>query len=412
MLGLTALSLAAACRFGFDAQAPPTPPPVDTPDAAIDAPPDSPPLPPDAPTVLDCTPQRFSVGTTAKYITAVGTLRGYDVFVVDDAGVVTGYAYRFGMGNKLELVPGTGMALSVPATPDHPVAALALDADASDGVEVVIAVTYALPTITTPMTGVVVVPLDAGLRRVDTAEPATMNDGVEAGPGALAVGDQGNIALVARVNDGTLGIAQVSRRGVLVPGSPKILDTGGHKITGPTLVRTSSGYLAVWSDNEAAPDAVAASALDESLAAQPPVTINYNPDHGSFNPTAAYSAGADRYLFAWWEKPTRDFVKFSLRDSQLRPAPGLIDLGVEGTVPVVVAGDHDFLVVWDDPTTAPKRVSAARITADGNVMRPGITNTGGESVDFDLGVHNGQPALFWIERGTSGPTLWVDALCL
>src|SRR5262250_2427487 len=93
-LGLTALSLVAACRFGFDAQAPP-PPPIDTPDAAIDAPPDSPPPPDAPPTVLDCTPQTFSVAGTPKFITAVGTRRGYDVFGVDENGSVTGYAYRF-----------------------------------------------------------------------------------------------------------------------------------------------------------------------------------------------------------------------------------------------------------------------------------------------------------------------------
>jgi len=412
-LALSALSVVAACGIGFDPVAPPPVPPVDMPDAAIDAPPDVP-QPPDAPpTVLACAPQTFSVAGTPKFITAVGTRRGYDVFVVDTGGSVTGYAYRFTPDNKLELVPDTGKALPVPLTPNHPVGALALDSDASDGVEVAIAVTYDIPAVTNTATGVVVIPLNAQLERADVTEPATMNDGVEGGPGILALGDQGKVAFVARVNDGTLGLAQVSRRGVLVPGSGKVIDTAGHTVTGPTLVRSATGYLAVWGDSSGtAPDAVATSLLDENFVGQPPVTIYADPNHGSFNPTAAYSAALDRYLFAWWEKPGRDFVKFSMRDRLLAPMPGLIDLGIEGAVPVVAVGDRDFLVVWEDPTTAPKRVSAARVAPDGSVTRPGVTNIGGANVDFDLVVHNGQPALFWIEKPTGAAALLrVDALC-
>src|SRR6185436_728925 len=183
--------------------------------------------------------------------------------------------------------------------------------------------------------------------------------------------------------------------------------------TGPTLVRSATGYLAVWGDSSGtAPDAVATSLLDENFVGQPPVTIYADPNHGSFNPTAAYSAALDRYLFAWWEKPGRDFVKFSMRDRLLAPMPGLIDHGIEGAVPVVAVGDRDFLVVWEDPTTSPKRVSAARVAPDGSVTRPGVTNIGGANVDFDLVVHNGQPALFWIEKPTGAAALLrVDALC-
>ena len=408
-LGLTALSLVAACRFNFDAQAPP----VDTPDAAIDAAPDAAiDSPPDPPTLLGCTPQRFPVGATAKYVTAVGTRRGYDVFVVDDAGGVTGYAYRFAM-DRLELVPGTGIALPVPAA-IGPVGALALEPETGDDVDVVKAVPYAVPAITMPVTGTVVVPLDDQLHRVDGAEAATMNDGIEGGPGTLAGGDQGKVAFAGRGNDGSFGLAQLSRRGVLVPGSGHAVDTGGHTITRPTLVRAAAGYLAVWSDNDSMPhEAVTAAVLDESLVAQAPTTVSVNPDHGSFTPTAAYSASSDRYLFAWMEKPGKDFVKLAMRDGQLRDAPGPIELGQEGTLPVVAAGEPDFLVVWSDPTALPrKRIAAARVAPSGTPMLVGITNTGGDAVSFDLVVHNGQAALVWIERAASGPTLWVDALCM
>jgi hypothetical protein len=414
MLALTALSVVAACRFGFEAQPPPQ---TEPPDASVDAPPDMP-SPPDPPTRLGCAPQRFSVGTAPLglrvYVTAVGTPRGYDVFVADvDAGVVTGYAYRFAM-DKLELVPGTGVALPVPA-PSGPVGALAVAPDAGDAVDVVIAVTYQLPSITPtpPATATVIVPLNAQLQRIDIPEMATLNDGVEGGPGTLA-GEHGTLAFLGRINDGALGLLPVSRRGIADPGGIRILDTGGHTITRPTLVRATTGYLAVWGDNDSLPTAaVTASVVDDNLVAQPQVTISVDPDHGSFTPTAAYLAQADRYLFSWMEKPGKDFVKLTMRDGQLRDAPGPIDLAKEGTEPVIAAGESDFLVAWKDPTAAPREfIAAARIAADGTFVPLGITNTGGNARAFDLVVHNGQAALVWIEEATIGPTLWFDALCM
>jgi hypothetical protein len=409
-LALTALSVVAACRFGFEAHSPPMQ--TEPPDAAVEVPFDvPPPPPPDAPTVLGCAPQRFPAGAAPAHVTAVGTPRGYDVFVVDDAGVVTGYAYRFAM-DRLELVPGTGVALPVPAA-IGPVGALAVDPDAGDNVDVVIAVTYAVQSIAPDASGTVVVPLDAQLQRVDVPEMATLNDGVQAGPGTLA-GDRGTVAFVGRMNDGKLGLLPVSRRGVADPGGIRILDTGGSTITRPSLVRATTGYLAVWGDNDSVPSAaVTASVIDDDLVARPQVTINVHPDHGSYTPAAAYLARSDRYLFAWMEKPNRDFIKLTMRDGELRDAPGPIELGKEGTLPVVMAGERDFLVVWEDPTKAPRKfIAAARVAPDGTVTHLGITNTGGDAVAFDLVVHNGQPALFWIEQATTGPTLWVDALCM
>jgi len=413
--GLTALSLVAACRFNFEAQVPPPSDP-DMPDAAVDAPSDVPiDTPPPPPTVLGCTPQKFTVAATAapiRGITAVGTRRGYDVFVVDEAGIVTGYAYRFGMDNKLEPVPGTGIALPVPAA-TGPVGALAVDPDAGDDVDVVIAVTYELPAVATTATGAVVVPLNAQLQRVDAPEMATMTDGVEGGPGTLAGGDHGTVAFAGRINDGTLGIAPVSRRGIVAPGAGRILDTSGHSITKPSLVRNAAGYLAAWSDNESAPENVVASILDENLVARPPVIIFRNPDHGSFSPASAYLASSDRYLFAWMEKSTRDVIKLTMRDGQLRDAPGLINLDVDGDVPVIAAGDRDFLIVWRDLAAGQgKRIAAARVAPDGSFMLQDITNTGGDAIGFDVVLHNGQNALAWIEQAPSGSiALWVDALC-
>jgi hypothetical protein len=408
MLALTALSLVAACRFGFEAAAPPQ---TETPDAAVDAPIDMEQEPPPPPTRLGCTPERFTIGAVPQFVTAVATRRGYDVFVVDANRRVTGYAYRFAMG-KLELVPGTGVALPVPEAVG-PVGALAVAPDAGDSVDVVISVTYELASVATTTTGTVVIPLDAQLQRVDAPGMATMTDGIEAGPGALAV-DRGSVAFVGRMNDGRLGLLPVSRRGVADPGGIRFLDSRGNNVEKPSLVRATAGYLATWGD-DSMPNAVIASVLDDSLAPQPPVIVNQNPDHGSYTPAAAYLASSDRYLFAWMEKPGPDFIKLTMRNGQLRDAPGAIDLGKEGTEPVVVAGDGDFLVAWKDPTTLPRTfIAAARVAADGSFKPLGINNTGGDALAFDLVVHNGQPALVWIEKALvqgDDPTLRFDALC-
>jgi hypothetical protein len=83
----------------------------------------------------------------------------------------------------------------------------------------------------------------------------------------------------------------------------------------------------------------------------------------------------------------------------------------EGTVPIIAAGDHDFLVVWPDTSRSPTLLKAARVTPDGNVRLQGPTNTAGEVVAFDVISHHGQPVLFWVEKNGSGPNLWVDPLC-
>jgi hypothetical protein len=397
-LGLTLLSVVAACGFGFDAVAP------------IDAPPDSP--PPDAPTVLGCTPVRFSIGGTTAYITAVGTRRGYDVFAVDDTGAVSGYAYQF-VNDKLELVAGTGTVLPVPSS-IGPVAVLAVEPDPGDDVDVVIAVPYAVTAVTTNPGGTVVIPLNAQLQRVDMPEMATMNDGLVAGPGALSGGDHGTVAFLGRDSGGFLGLQPVSRRGVSVPGGLHPVDTNGHAVTRATLLRAATGYLAVWSDNMPAPhEAIVAATIDDNLVAQAPLTISINLEHGSFVPAAAYLPGARRFLFAWMEKPGKDFIHLSMRDDQLADAPGAIDIVQEGTLPILAAGDNDFLVVWQDTSnTATQRLGAARVARDGGLLVRGVTSTGGDAVAFDVVVHNGQPAVFWVENNGVGPNLWIDPLCL
>jgi len=114
------------------------------------------------------------------------------------------------------------------------------------------------------------------------------------------------------------------------------------------------------------------------------------------------------------EKTSRDAIKLTMRDGQLRDAPGLLSFDEDGVEPVITAGDTDFLVVWRDPNAAPmKRIAAARVAPDGSFALQGITNTGGSALGFDLVLHNGQNALLWIEQAPgAGPmSLWVDALC-
>lgn len=420
LLGLTLLSLLAACRFGFDAVAP-----IDA--AMVDTPPDGPPPPPpiDAPTVLACAPVRFAVDATTAFITAVGTRRGYDVFAVDDSGAVRGYAYQF-VNDKLELVAGTGNVLPVPSSVG-PVAAIAVDHDTGDDVDVVIAVAYpdvsaamsarrrtAATALQTTPAGTVVIPFNAQLQRVDTPEMATLIAGLVAGPGALAGGDGGTVAFLGRDSGGSLGLQPVSRRGVAVPGGPYPVDTSNHPVTRQTLLRAASGYLAVWSDNVSLPhEAIVAATIDDSLVAHAPVTISVHPDHGSFVPAAAYLPGAHRYLFSWMEKPGRDFIHLSMRDEQLADAPGVINFVPEGNLPIIAAGENDFLVVWPDTSPTPtQRLGAARVKPDGTVLLPSITSTlGGSAVAFDVVVHEGQPALFWVEKDGGGPNLWIDPLC-
>jgi hypothetical protein len=199
------------------------------------------------------------------------------------------------------------------------------------------------------------------------------------------------------------------------------VNTNDHDVTRQTLLRAASGYLAAWSDNALNPhEAVTAAAIEENLVAHDPVTVNVHPDHGSFVPAAAYLPGAHRYLFGWMEKPSHDFIHLSLRDDQLAlvpvsppgPLPGELDvMGAEGTVPIIAAGDNDFLAVWPDTSRSPTLLKAVRVSPDGQVVPRGPTNTAGELVAFDVISRNGQPVLFWVEKNGDGPNLWIDPLC-
>jgi hypothetical protein len=422
LLGLIALAALAACRFGFDPRVQSDAAVTPGPDAEADGASD---VPTDAPPVLACTPARFAVGGTTVYLTAVGTRRGFAVFTVDDVDVVRGYAFQL-VGNQLELVAGTGGVLPVP-TSIGPVAAVALDADPSDEAELAVAVPYPLvsaaavpaPTLTTAG-GTVVVPFNGQLQRVDAPAAATMNDGLIVGPGALAGGDHGTMAYLGQGGGAVLSLQAVSRRGVATTGMVPI-NTNDHDVTRQTLVRTPIGYLGVWSDNSSMPhEAVIATAIDDDLVAHAPVTISVHPDHGSFVPAAAYLPRAHKYLFGWMEKPGHDFIHLSLRDEQLSPVPvsppgprpGELDLLMsEGTVPIIAAGDDDFLAVWPNTARSPTLLTAARVDASGKVTLGSHTNTGGEVAAFDVIARNGQPVLFWVEKNGTGPNLWIDPLC-
>ncbi|HSS01554.1 MAG TPA: hypothetical protein VLM79_31060 [Kofleriaceae bacterium] len=410
LFGLTALAALAACRFGFDPRVQSDAAVTPEPDAATDA---TPPLPPDAPPVLSCAPARFTVDSGTAYLTAVGTPRGFDVFTVDSALVVHGYAFKF-VGDRLELVAGTGGALPVPSS-IGPVAAVALDPDTGDTAEVAIAVPYPMTARNLAMdaaVGTVVVPLDAQLQPAAPVASATMNDGLIVGPGALAGGDHGRIAYLAKDSDGFLAMQAVSRRGVVTAGTLPV-NTNAHTVTRQTLVRAASGYLGVWSDNSSAPhEAIIAAPIDDNLVARAPVTISVDDFHGSFVPGAAYLPTAHRYLFGWMVKTDHDFLHLSMRDDQLANAPGEIDLlGAEGTVPIIAAGDTDFLAVWPDTSTSPTLLRAARVDAAGKPTFINPMNTLHEFVAFDVIAHHNQTVLFWVDKNGTGPNLWIDPLC-
>jgi hypothetical protein len=239
-----------------------------------------------------------------------------------------------------------------------------------------------------------------------------MKDGLVVGPGALAGGDHGTIAYLGKDPDGFLALQAVSRRGVVTAGTLPV-STDGHSVTRQTLVRAGSGYLGVWSDNSSAPhEAVVAAAIDDNLVARSPVTINVDEFHGSFVPAAAYLPTAHKYLFGWMVKTDHDFLHLSMRNDQLADAPGEIDLlGAEGTVPMIAAGDTEFLAVWVDTSTSPTLLRAARIAPNGKPTFINPMNTLHELVAFDVITHNGQPVLFWVDNNDTGPNLWIDPLC-
>jgi len=123
-------------------------------------------------------------------------------------------------------------------------------------------------------------------------------------------------------------------------------------------------------------------------------------------PRVAYAAVSDSYVFTWIEKTSMgDQIWISLRDGSLGETQHLM-LGY-GYAPAIVAGDNDFLMVWEAGT----QLDGARVTADGKVTLVSIMGSGGKLAAWNLVVHNGQPAVVWVETGGTGPNLRLDPLC-
>jgi hypothetical protein len=173
----------------------------------------------------------------------------------------------------------------------------------------------------------------------------------------------------------------------------------------PAIMAVGSGFLVVWNAS-----AVHAQLFDDQLVAQTP--IKKVSSDGAEWARAAYAPAADRYLIAWHQKVSTgpgDEVWVSLRDGSMAELQA-IKVASQGIFPANAAGDSDFLVVWQDGGS-PSHLGATRIAMDGAATPVGIADTGGTAAGWDLVVHNGQPALAWVETGGTGPNLWLDPLC-
>jgi len=130
------------------------------------------------------------------------------------------------------------------------------------------------------------------------------------------------LAGIAAENDEERVAAQlVSPLGATLPPPTPLADVP-TKAKIPTLVVAGSRFLVVWYAQGAsgAPFEVDAQLFDDQLIAQTSVTTIYTDPNmlDSFTPRAAYSAGADRYLFTWTQKVesnTRDEIWVSLLEA-------------------------------------------------------------------------------------------------
>jgi hypothetical protein len=380
-LALLIIPLAAACgRRDFDVLTP-------SPDAAADA------TPPDgAPPVLSCsTPPRFSINASTTQLSATARLQGYDVFTVDGAGAVQGFSYAFDT-NDLATARLGKQASDVPVT-TNATGTLGVFAVGDD---VLVAAPYGRPTV-----GTALIPLDAqlGLRGAPI-----MFDGVYGTGPALARNSNGTLAFAAQPTLKAIDVQLVSVLGVAGGPSVQVTD-GGADMNNPAIMAVGSNFLVVWNTS-----AVHAQLFDDQLVAQP--GIQKVSSDGAGWARAAYAPAAARYLIAWHQKVTTgpgDEVWVSLRDSSLSEIKA-IKVAAQGVYPAIAAGDSDFLVVWQD-SDIPTHLGATRIAMDGTVSPVGVADTGGTATAWDLVVHNGQPALAWVETGGTGPNLWLDPLC-
>ena len=373
---LLLFSIVAACgRTGFD----PAPGPGSSaaPDAAsLDH--------------LTCgTPAQFSVGATTSHVRAATTPRGYNVFTVDDTGNASGFTYEFQAGT---LVQKAGdVPLMTGAT--GPIGSVPL------GDQSLLAVPYGRPT----ATGTALLPLDAQLAA--RAQPAKQ-DGWFGSFSSLAPAASGNVVFLGQLASGEVDAKLVSPLGADEGAAHPVINAA-EGVGMPTLVPAGPGWLVTWEADAPSPNEVRAEILDGQFAVTTPATtMSFDMQFDSEIPRVAYSAASDSYVFAWIQKSaTGDQVWISLRDHTL--AETQHRMLASGYAPAVVAGDADFLVVWENGP----QLSGARVTADGKVTLVSILGSGGKFAAWDLVVHNGQPAIAWVESGGTGPNLRLDPLC-
>jgi len=372
-IGLFVLPIVAACgRMGFD--------PGSGSNATPDAPPDH----------LTCgAPAQFSVGATTSHVSAATTPTGYNVFTVDGTGNVAGFIYEFQTGT---LTQQAGDVLLM-SNATGPVGSLAL------GDQSILAVPYGRPS----ATGTALLPLDAQLTM--RAQPARQ-DGWFGSVSALAPTPGGGQAFLGQLANGEVDAKLVSPLGVDQGAAHPVIGAA-EGVSLPTILPIPAGFLVAWEADSPSPNAVRAEVLDPQLAiTTPPTTMSFDMQFDSEIPRVAYSATSDTYAFTWMEKTSMgDQVWLSLRNGSLGETQHRM-LG-DGYAPAIVAGDHDFLVVWENGS----QLDGARVTADGKITLVSIMGSGGKFAAWDLVVHNGQPAVVWVEANGTGPNLRLDPLC-
>ncbi len=366
-IALLTLPIVAACgRMGFNA----------APDAPLDH--------------LTCgAPAQFSVGATTSHIGATTTPRGYQVFTVDDTGNLAGFTYEFQAGTLIQQAGDVPVMMNATG----PVGSIAL------GDQTMLAVPYGRPN----ATGTALIPLDAQLAM---RAQAGKEDGWFGSVSALAPAPGGSLAFLGQLANGEVDAKLVSPLGV-DQGAAHPVISAAEGVTLPTLLPTATGYLVAWEADTPSPNEVHAEVLDPQFAVKaPPTTMSFDMQNDSEIPRVAYAAASDTYAFAWMEKTSiGDQVWISLRDGNLSETQHHM-LG-SGSAPAIVAGDNDFLIVWEDGS----QLDGARVTVDGKATLVSIMGSGGKLAAWDLAAHNGQPALVWVEKNGTGPNLRLDPLC-
>lgn len=368
----------------------------------IDPLPDAAPV---APVALDCAGQHFPVELTADQLAATATDRGYAVFPVDSAARVTGYSFQF---EPDHLVAGvSGVAIGADATGE--IGPFAVGDD----------VLLALPHGDGggAATGTTLLSLDPQL----VMRNSWTYDGALSAAGSLTRRSAGEpLALLSQdLSTGAVYAALMSPPGNIVVGPNPVID-GSEQAYNQTILPNGLGFVVAWdaTTTDSAPDEIHARVISDQLEpSSSPTSLTPEPARSANAPRVAYLAAADRYLFTWWEKPgSGDQVWISLRDRDLKPIGNPVLISSErASVPAVVAGGSDFLVVWEGASTppAPPVLGAARVSAAGEITPAGIHNTGGGTTGWDLVVRDGQTALIWLEIGglNATPNLWFDPVC-